>query len=333
MFVADINKHREMLSEVKSNKKAWREPENPILWAFCKEMREHNKTKKIYDINPYAEVYQFRDNLYGIYTESLDGMGDPWIYLTVGPEKAMVIDTGFGVGNLRGLVNEISGGKPLIVANTHAHYDHSYGNCQFDRVYCHEYEVPYLKREQTSTLWDYLFDENGNGNWADFDREDIIPYREYEIVGVPDGFEFDLGEGHIIELIFLPGHKPGHAAFLDRKNRVLFAGDAACIGSVDVGGGRPGEPYSEYGCVTAYMKQLQKIIDRADEFDGVFPGHGLVDMSSDVLRYIMNACEHIIAEPCRKETEITYTRFGRLRTEYREPIFLSGFVRYTRDTI
>ena len=102
-----LEKQRSINSPLKSKRILWREPENPIRWAYAKLLREQSNTKKLYDINPYAEVYRFRDNVYGIYTESLDGMGDPWMYLVVGPEKAMLIDTGFGAGDLKGLVEEI----------------------------------------------------------------------------------------------------------------------------------------------------------------------------------------------------------------------------------
>ena len=89
-------------------------------WAFMKQLRTHHKGKKILDINPYAEVYPVRENVYAILNESLDGAGDVWMYLIVGEEKAMLIDTGFGVGDLKGLCNLLSGGKELIVANTPA---------------------------------------------------------------------------------------------------------------------------------------------------------------------------------------------------------------------
>ena len=79
-------------------------------------------------------------------------MGDPWMYLITGPEKALLIDTSFGIGDLRGLVDEITGGMPTIVVNTHASVDHSYGNFQFEKVYCHEYAVPYLQKQMDPTF-------------------------------------------------------------------------------------------------------------------------------------------------------------------------------------
>ena len=106
--------------------------------AWINNLRENNKTKKIYDVDPFVEVYQFRENFYGLLTNLLDGHNNfVWMYLIIGPEKAMLIDTSFGLGNLKGLVDEISNGKPVILANTHCSCDHSYGNCQFDKAYGH----------------------------------------------------------------------------------------------------------------------------------------------------------------------------------------------------
>ena len=62
-----------------------------------------------------------------------------------------VIDTGFGIGDFKGLVRKLVGDKPLIVVNTHSHYDHAYGNCQFERCYCSEAEVEMCIRDSPST--------------------------------------------------------------------------------------------------------------------------------------------------------------------------------------
>ena len=188
-------------SQLKSKRIKFDVAQNQISWAYMKELREHNKTRKIYPVNPYVEVYQFRDNLYGLFTENCDGMGDVWMYLTIGPEKAMLIDTAYGLGDIKGLVDEITGGKELIVVNTHEHYDHAYGNCRFDKVYCHEYLVPYLNN-QNEHMWDYLFDAFGNNIWLEFDRNDLPKFKKYEIAGVKDGHKFNLGGDYEVELVF-----------------------------------------------------------------------------------------------------------------------------------
>lgn len=285
-------------SELKSKRIKFDNPQNQISWAFMKELRENDKTRKIYDINPYVEVYKFRDNLYGLFTENCDGMGDVWMYLVIGPEKAMLIDTAYGLGDIKGLVDEITGGMPLIVVNTHDHFDHAYGNCRFDKVYCHEYLVPYLE-SQHEHIWDYLFDAFDNNIWLEFDRKDLPVFKKYEIVGVPDGYTFNLGGNYEVELIFTGGHAAGHAAYLDKKNRILFSGDNICsdvsgCGSVNVF--KPG-PYMENTTLAVYRDNLARIIDRIDEIDYIFPQHFMNNIESNLLPNVLEACDTIIANP------------------------------------
>lgn len=283
--------------EIQSKVTVLREPIEQLSQAYMKELRAHNSTKRVYAVDPYAEVYQFRDNVYGIYTHSLDGMGDPWMYLIVGPEKAMLIDTSFGLGNLRGLVDEITGGMEIILVNTHASYDHSYGNAGFERAYCHEYCKPYIEKQLSPHLWDYLFDEHGKGKWADFPREDIVPYKPHEVIGVPNGHLFDLGGGHQVELVFLPGHQAGHAGFLDHKNRILFCGDAFISMRVGIGGAGAEMPYREYATVRAFRDELEKLARRTGEFDSLFPGHFIVDIKSEVVPNMLEVCRQVVSDP------------------------------------
>jgi glyoxylase-like metal-dependent hydrolase (beta-lactamase superfamily II) len=285
------------------------------------EMRKYNKTRKIYDVDQYAEVYQYRDNLFCILTESLDGMGNPWSYLIIGPERAMLIDTSFGLGDLKGLADRITGGKPLIIVNTHSHFDHAYGNFQFDRVYCHYNEEPLLREKMNPHIWDYLYDENGKGRWADFDRKDMIPYRAYEIVGVPDNYEFDLGNGYIIELMYLPGHTPGHSVFLDHSNHVLFGGDHICIGGGLMLGNIKGFP--------ELQKQMKKIIDRSDEIETVFPGHGPVDISKKIIFPIYETICKIMQNPECYESSAEFSMDGNSHKIYVKNFFGDNTINYS----
>ncbi len=336
MAFQNIEKQRRIETGLKVKRTVFREPENPVRFAFMKLLREHDKTKRVFmDIDPYAEVYTFRDNLYGIYTESLDGMGDSWIFVIDGPEKALVIDTSFGLGDLKSLIEELIGkGKEYFVANTHAHFDHAYGNCQFEKVYCHECEVPLLRTKQDPHIWDYLFDENGNGIWADFDRNDLVPYKEYEIVGVPDGYIFDLGQGYEVELVFLPGHSPGHCGFLDKHNRIFFPGDDCCVGAVGAGGGgTPGQPFRENLTIEALTKELRKVVARIDEFDCLFPSHGPVETGTIMLVSLLEACEEVLADPKKYDEKRVHNRFGVLSTQYCKKIFESGYLTYTENGV
>jgi glyoxylase-like metal-dependent hydrolase (beta-lactamase superfamily II) len=285
-------------NDLKSSRIKHDAPIDPVSWAYMKELRENNKTKKIYPVNPYVEVYQYRDNLYGLFTHNLDGGGDVWMFLTVGPEKALLVDTAYGLGDIKGLCDQITGGKPLYVAVTHEHFDHAYGACRFDTVYCHEYLAPYLAM-QNEHQWDYLFDEYGDNIWVQFDRKDLPKFRKYEIEGQKDGFIFNLGGDYEVELIYQGGHSAGHAAFLDKKNRLVFTGDniicdTSGCGSVNA----PGRgPHGENQLLKAYRDNLKRLVDRMGEYDHVFPAHFMVDIDKSILPNEMDAIDQILANP------------------------------------
>ena len=58
----------EPITDIKSKKIPGKEHpySNYISWAFMKQLREHHDTRKVYEINPYVEVFQFEKNFYGI---------------------------------------------------------------------------------------------------------------------------------------------------------------------------------------------------------------------------------------------------------------------------
>ncbi|PNV61503.1 hypothetical protein C0033_13040 [Clostridium sp. chh4-2] len=282
----------------KAKRLLWGPPQNQISWAFMKELRERDKTQKIYDCDPYVEVYEFEENLYGLFANNCDGMGDVWMYLIIGPEKAMLIDTAYGLGDTKALVDEITGGMPLVVVNTHSGPDHCLGNVRFDKVYCHEYCEWSIKNKCKPHAWDYLFDENGNNIWLDFDRRDLPEYRDYQLIPVKNHHIFNLGGDYDVELVWMPGHDSGHAMFLDRKGRHLIAGDDVCSDVIGCGGGgRPEDPYRKYATLEAYRNELEKLCERLDEFDYIYPGHFIVKLENHLMVDILNTLNAILENP------------------------------------
>lgn len=275
------------------------EPIDISSWAYLRALRQMGSTKKIYEVNPYVEVYEMQPGVYGLLTESSDGMGDPWMYLVIGSEKALLVDTGFGIGNLKGLCDELSGGKELIVVNTHGHPDHSYGNAQFEKVFCNEYDAPMLM-EQNEKMWDYLFEDGIRGGrtiWADFNEKDIIPFRSYEIAACPDGYIFNLGSGHEVELVHLGGHSAGSCGFLDKLNRCFFAGDDIINMRVGVFGGFGDAPHKDKCTVSTMREAFEKLAQRLYEFDYVYPGHFVTKLENTAVTAMLNACSAICADP------------------------------------
>ena len=321
---------RPIKSDLKSRRFVWDE-ERAIRWPYYKILREFSTLKQFYpEIDPYAEVYRMRDNVYACFSESLDGAGDVWSFVIDGPGKAMVIDTGFGIGDFKGLVKKLVGDKPLIVVNTHSHYDHAYGNCQFERCYCSEAEVARMEKKNNPHIWDYLFDENGNCRFTEFDRNDLVKWREYEIVGVEDGHIFDRGAGYEVELVMLPGHSPGQSGYYDHHNHIIFTGDTGGICDAV-----PGEPYPENCTVEALRDALKKLEPRMDEIEAVFPGHGMLDQTGETLRYLLHAAEAILEDPERYDemTERFSPSTGETKKIMMKYIYQGSAIRYNRHNV
>ena len=62
------------------------------------------------------------------------------IWLIVGSQKALVIDSGYGNIDIPTAARRITQ-KPLIFVNTHVHHDHAKGDYQFDTVYVHQDDI------------------------------------------------------------------------------------------------------------------------------------------------------------------------------------------------
>lgn len=86
------------------------------------------------DIKGY-KVQLVADNIYAI-----DEFGVDMVYLVIGMDCAMLVDTGSGLGPLREVVEKLTD-KPVFVVNTHGHMDHVMGNYEFEEVYLNEKDV------------------------------------------------------------------------------------------------------------------------------------------------------------------------------------------------
>ncbi|MDX1652181.1 MAG: MBL fold metallo-hydrolase [Brumimicrobium sp.] len=119
--------------------------------------------------------------------------------------------------------------KPVALLNTHAHLDHVMGNAFIKEKYAVDY---YLHELDLPTL--HLGDKSAS----------LYGLNEFETSPEPDHFLHDgqhLSFGDItFEVIFGPGHAPGHVAFYNQQEGVLINGDILFKGSygrVDLPGG------------------------------------------------------------------------------------------------
>ena len=144
-----------------------------------------------------------------------------------GNERALLIDTGFGLMDIRPAVRRATS-LPLIVMNSHVHTDHSGGNRFFERVLVPEGEREKLFDGTLVRQRASLFGSLRKG------RPHLIPYLDLREEPAPEGIEttyaplperLDLGD-RMVEFVTLGGHTPESAAVIDRVSRTAFVGDA-----------------------------------------------------------------------------------------------------------
>ncbi|MGM9522269.1 MAG: hypothetical protein ACI3VB_07320 [Oscillospiraceae bacterium] len=268
--------------------------------AWMNAVRKYNNTQTIFDDNPHSEVYKYRDNVYAILNNALDGEYDRWSYLIIGPKKAMLIDTGWGLGDLKKVCERLTD-KELVVVNTDGRLYHAGGNCLFDKVYCHKNDVKLLEG-QSADSWNRMFNDNGEGIYLDVTKADVVEYKKYDIIPCEDGHEFDLGEGYKITLLWLPGATSGSAVYLDEQNRILFSGDSLRttymhIGIDELAGELIPKAPEEYCTVKAYSDGINRVFARIDKIDFLFPGQFIIDIESFIIEDMVNCCKAILELP------------------------------------
>ena len=130
-----------------------------------------------------------------------------YLFLLEGRDKALLIDTGYAVGNLRRYVEKLTD-KPVIVVNTHFHPDHSGGNGEWEEVMVSE---------------DYALD--APSVLTTVGDLNALPFPGYKKILLKDGDEIDLGERIIRAYKAANAHCHSHLYFLDTKERIFFMGD------------------------------------------------------------------------------------------------------------
>ena len=147
--------------------------------------------------------------------------------LMIGTEKALLLDTGWGTGQLKKVVREITD-KPLIVVNSHGHIDHVNGNMQFDEpIYIHPADVELCKAHSSRQMRQMIASaaEKLTPPEEKFNQEAFLSGRIGKLTPLEEGEVFDLG-GKTLEVIALPGHTQGSIGLMYREEKILFVGGA-----------------------------------------------------------------------------------------------------------
>ena len=148
-------------------------------------------------------------------TYRFDENGAANCYLVIGSEKALLIDTCWGAGDLKACVRQLTD-KPVTVAVTNRHPDHTGGARQFGDFHAHEKDNTRFNRLLEHPLLNRLAILRSGGKAQKSKKIRALPMQ--------DGDVFDLGT-RSIEVRSVPGHTAGSVLFIDHAAKLLFTGD------------------------------------------------------------------------------------------------------------
>jgi glyoxylase-like metal-dependent hydrolase (beta-lactamase superfamily II) len=223
----------------------------------------------------WFEVYRVADGVLAIYEP---GQFEEVIsYLVIGSDRALLFDTGLGIGDMGQVVEELTD-RPVLVLNSHTHYDHVGGNHLFADIYGTDLE--FTHRNAAGRTHAEVAEFVGPG-WIWKETPPGFSVETYASapfsIGhwVADGEVLDLG-GVRLEVLLTPGHAPDSLCLLDRERRMLWSGDTLYPATLYAH--LPGSSVADYARTAARLAEL------SDTVDLVFPSHNEPMMSGAELR-------------------------------------------------
>lgn len=218
-------------------------------------------------------------------------------FLIEGEERAALVDTGCGIGDLAREVRELTD-KPLIILLTHTHFDHDGGIYEFPGVpvYVNPLDgeriaedrvnmVKYMGTEDYNEMRRGYIRSRGPIRCPDLDQAELLKLvpdhptnDEYSWLPVRDGNEIDLG-GRVLKAIHTPGHTDGSTCFLDAENRILFSGDCANISII-----LTRQPGNDMKLVKICNSTMTKLWKQEASFDRLAVGHDAVTLDKQIVR-------------------------------------------------
>lgn len=145
-------------------------------------------------------------------------------YLLLGERRALLIDTGLGIGSMGALVARLTD-KPVAAVATHVHWDHIGGHKYFPDFYAHRAEESWLRGNFPLPLAAVKRMVADRCQLPEgFDLDCYTLFQGHPSAWVGEGDTIDLG-GRVLTVLHTPGHSPGHLCFWEESRGYLFSGD------------------------------------------------------------------------------------------------------------
>ena len=255
--------------------------------AWCRALPrpEYSHLERVTVSDSWFEVYRVAPNVFAIYEPHQEE--EAISFLIVGNARALLWDTGMGIGNLKALTEKLTH-LPIAVLNSHTHDDHVGNNWQFATIY--SMDTAFSRRDALGSRDDAQAEvEAGEicGNLpADFDRK-VYATRPWKISSfVHDGEWIDLG-GRRLQIVATPGHTPDAIALFDPVGGLLFTGDTYYPGTIWL--------YRPETDLAAYDRSVRRLAALAPQVKLVLGSHNVPVASPTVLPQLVVAFEAVMA--------------------------------------
>lgn len=208
------------------------------------------------------------------------------MYLIEGSDKACLVDTGIGCGNVADYVSTLTD-KPVFVLLTHGHLDHTGGSCYFDEVYIDKKDRRlFFDSYSREAAYEYLKEILGQeikNEISIWDMSDGL--EDVKLNYFYDKQEFELG-GVTIKVLECGGHTPGSVVVLIIQDRKLILGDACNNGTYLF--------FEEALPVEEYRYNLVELKKMEEDWDEVLFSHTESRGQKQIIGEVIRVCDRVL---------------------------------------
>jgi glyoxylase-like metal-dependent hydrolase (beta-lactamase superfamily II) len=177
-----------------------------------------------------------------------------WIARRDGAETAVLVDPGDEPERIQAALADLGVTTVEAILLTHTHFDHVGAVAPMAKatgapVYCPKLEVPVLADIMAWVPW-----------------PGIGPFESYDADETLEGGEQLTLAGLDIDVLFTPGHSPGHVTFSIPSEGVILSGDVLFQGSI----GRTDLPGGDH---QRLLQSIGELLERLPDETAVLPGH------------------------------------------------------------
>jgi len=262
------------------------QPAEPLRPEWCRQLPrpEYGKLERVLRDEPWFEIYRIRPGVFAIYEPKQ--FEEVISYLILGEKRALLFDTGLGVGKISATVARLTS-LPVTVINSHTHFDHVGGNAEFQEIWNRDlaYTRQNMSGESNAYSRDALDPERLCGALPPGTSSKSYSIRPWKSTHtLQDGERVNLG-GRELEVIFAPGHTPDSVVLFDRKNGLLFTGDTFYPGPIYLF-----VPETDFA---AYVRSVARLTALEPQVKLLLPAHNVPAAAPFYLKRLDNAVQQV----------------------------------------